>query len=86
MAESGVPGFSITLWGGIFAPAKLPPAIAERLTREVNLALAQSEVRQQLERQQFFAQGSTSQELGQFTREQLDAYKRILRDAGVEPE
>jgi tripartite-type tricarboxylate transporter receptor subunit TctC len=86
MAEAGVPGFSITLWGGIFAPAKLPRAITERLTREVNLALAQPEVRQQLERQQFFGQGSSSQELERFTREQLDAYRRALREAGMQPE
>jgi tripartite-type tricarboxylate transporter receptor subunit TctC len=86
MGEAGVPGFSITLWGGIFAPAKLPPTITERLTREVNLALAQPEVRQQLERQQFFGQGSSSQELQRFTREQLDAYRRALREAGMQPE
>ncbi|MEA3153456.1 MAG: hypothetical protein QOK44_1045 [Betaproteobacteria bacterium] len=86
MGEAGVPGFSITLWGGIFAPAKLPPTITERLTREVNLALAQPEVRQQLERQQFFGQGSSSQELERFTREQLDAYRRALREARMQPE
>lgn len=86
MAEAGVPGFSITLWGGIFAPAKVPRAVVERLSREVNQALAQPSVREQLERQQFFAQGSTAQELAQFTKEQVESYRRVLREAGVQPE
>ena len=41
--------------------------------------------REILEAQQFFAEGSTVDELQRFTVEQLSAYRNALRDAGVEP-
>ena len=86
MAEAGMPTFSIVVWAGMFGPAKMPPAIVDRLSREVNLALNRPEVKEQFERQQFFAYGSTPKELEDFTREQLDVYSRTLKSAGVQPE
>ncbi len=83
MAEAGVPEFSITLWGGLFGPAGLDPAIVERLVREVRSALAQPDLRKQLQQLQFFPQASGSDELRRFTEEQLVAYKDVLRGAGV---
>lgn len=35
IAESGVPGFEVNVWNGIVAPAKTPPAIIDRLRREI---------------------------------------------------
>ncbi len=43
MQEAGVPGFSITLWCGLFGPANLAPAVLDRLAKEAELALVQPE-------------------------------------------
>jgi tripartite-type tricarboxylate transporter receptor subunit TctC len=86
MAEAGMPTFAIVIWAAIYGPARMPPAIVERLAREINLALSQPQVKEKLERQQFFAQGSTPKELEAYTKEQLDVYSRTLRGAGVQPE
>ena len=86
MAEAGMPTFSIVVWAAIYGPAKMQPAIVERLSREVNLALSRPEVKEQFERQQFFAYGSTPKELEDYTKEQLNVYSRTLRSAGVHPE
>ena len=86
MAEAGLPKFAIVVWAAMYGPAKMPPGVVDRLWREVNLALSHPEVKEKLERQQFFAQGSTPKELEAYTREQLDVYARTLRDAGVQPE
>ena len=40
VAESGLPGFSYTLWGGLFAPAGTPDAVIDSLNKEVNQNLA----------------------------------------------
>jgi tripartite-type tricarboxylate transporter receptor subunit TctC len=45
MAEAGVPGFAILPWVAMFAPAKTPPEIVERLSREVAAAMKRPEVR-----------------------------------------
>lgn len=86
MEEAGVPGFSITLWAGLFGPANLSPAIVDRLSKEVELALAQPELRQQLERQQFFPRSSKPEALRRFVQEQMEAYRTVLREAGVQPD
>ena len=38
VAESGVPGFNITTWWGVVAPAKLPPEILKKLNQEIRIA------------------------------------------------
>ena len=86
MAESGFPQFSMASWGGMFGPANLPRDIVERLAREFNTAIQRPEVRDPLDKYGFELQGSTPQELGVFVKEQLEAWKRGVREAGIQPE
>lgn len=86
MAEAGMPKFAVVVWAAMYGPAKMPPAVVERLSREVNLALNRPEVKEQFERHQFFAQGSTPRELETYTKAQVEVYSRTLRDAGIKPE
>ena len=46
VAESGVPGYDVNPWYGLFAPAGTPRAIVERINRDVARILAQPDVRQ----------------------------------------
>jgi tripartite-type tricarboxylate transporter receptor subunit TctC len=48
IAESGVPGYESIAPQGVFAPAKTPPAIAERLQREIARALSAPELKERL--------------------------------------
>jgi tripartite-type tricarboxylate transporter receptor subunit TctC len=86
IAEAGLPKFSISLWAAVFGPARMQPAVVDRLSNEFNAALSRPEVKELMERQQFFTQGSTPRELEAYTREQLEIYSRTLREAGVQPE
>jgi tripartite-type tricarboxylate transporter receptor subunit TctC len=83
IAEAGMPGISITPWGGAFGPAKLPGAIVERLSREFNAVLSRPEIRDQLSRQGFEAQGSTAAELAAYNKEQLQTWRRVIREAKI---
>ncbi|MEH3087946.1 MAG: tripartite tricarboxylate transporter substrate binding protein [Xylophilus ampelinus] len=49
LAESGVPGYDVTTWWGVLAPAKTPPAVVEALNRAVNDAAAAEPVRGRLQ-------------------------------------
>ena len=85
-AEAGVQGFSVESWAALYAPAGLPPALAERLNTEVNAVLNRVDIKTQLSEKQFLTQGSTAASLGAFTKEQAATYVKILREAGVQPE
>jgi tripartite-type tricarboxylate transporter receptor subunit TctC len=86
MAEAGAPRLSITPWAAFFGPAKLPADIVARINKEVNALIKRPEVREQIAHQAFELQGSTPEELTVFTREQLDAWKTGVKEAGLPQE
>ena len=86
MAEAGMPQFAIVSWAGLYAPAKTPKDVIDRLNREFVAAMKRPEVIAAMEKQAFTMTPSTPEQLGAFTRDQRDAYVRILRAAGVQPE
>ena len=83
MAEAGMPGVSVAPWAGLFAPVKLPRDIVDRVSREFNTVLKRPDLLDQLARQGFEAQGSTPEELAAHVKTQLDAWSRIVREAGI---
>ena len=50
LAESGLPGFEIGSWQGVFAPAGTPPDIVKRLNTEIVKILNLPEVKEKLRR------------------------------------
>ena len=65
------------------APPGLPPAITQRLARELNAVLAGTEVRAQHDRLGFAIRSSSPAELGQVVKEQLEVWRRAIRDAKI---
>ncbi len=86
IAESGLPGFAFRSWFVIVAPAGTPKAIVTRLNAEIRKALAQPDVREKLVQQGFTVQGSTPEELGAATKEQLARYGKLMKEAGIKAE
>ena len=86
MAEAGMPQFAIVSWAGLYAPAKTPKDVIDRLNREFGAVMKRPDVIAAMEKQAFTMTPSTPEQLGVYTREQRDAYVRILRAAGVQPE
>ena len=86
MAEAGMPQFAIVSWAGLFAPAKTPKDVVERLNREFGAAMKRPEVIAAMDKQVFAMTPSTPEQLGVYVKEQKEAYTRILRAAGVQPE
>ena len=86
MAEAGLPQFAIVSWAGLFAPAKTPKDVIERLNREFVAAMKRPDVMAAMDKQAFLLSPSTPEQLGEHVRTQKEAYARILRAAGVQPE
>jgi tripartite-type tricarboxylate transporter receptor subunit TctC len=85
-AEAGLPPFTAGTWAALFGPAKLPPEITQRMNRELNAAMQRPEVREKITALGFELGGSTSDEMATFLQEQLVAWGRAFRDAGMTPE
>lgn len=84
MQEAGVPDFDITSWNGVFAPANTPAEVVARLNKELK-AIATDPVNQKrFADVGFDAFSSTPEELGQFVRDQLVNWARMIADAGIE--
>lgn len=86
MAEAGMRELSITPWGGVFGPAKMPPEITERVSRELAAVLKRPEVREAFEKLAFEPRSSTPQELSAFVKEQVEIWRRIVSEVGIKPE
>lgn len=51
VAESGLPGFEVTAWFGVFAPAGVPRPVADKLHDTINAILATPQMRERLQQQ-----------------------------------
>jgi len=84
--ESGLPGFLFNSWFAMLAPAGTPKPIIARLNAEVVKAVGDVEVRRKLEELGFAVRGSSPEELGAMTRDQLAKYGRLIKEMGISNE
>ena len=82
-AEAGLPPLTAGTWAALFAPAKTPPEIVQRMNRELNAAIQRPEVRERITALGFELSGSTPDEMASFLQEQLLAWGKAFRDAGM---
>jgi tripartite-type tricarboxylate transporter receptor subunit TctC len=86
VAESGLPGFQFNSWFAVMAPAGTPKDVVAKLNRAILAALADPQVREKLNEQGLTPRGSSPQELGSATRDQLARYGRLFKEAGIKAE
>jgi len=84
--ESGLPGFDVTSWYGIVAPAGTPPATIDRLQREIARALDTPEMRTKLAALGAEPVANTPAEFAAMIRSETAKWSRIVKDAGIRPE
>jgi tripartite-type tricarboxylate transporter receptor subunit TctC len=83
VAESGFPGFSISTWYGVWAPAATPPAIVQRLSQEIAAVVRLPEVREQFAGMGAEPVGNTPEEFAAFTKTELAKWARIVKQSGA---
>ncbi len=86
IAEAGMPGVSITPWTGLFGPAGISREVLARLSRDLNAVLSRPEIREQIGRQGVEVQTTTPAELAAHTKEQYQAWARVIRETGIPQE
>ena len=86
IAESGVPGYEMSPWIGMFVPAGTPRAVIERLSTEMNRALALPDVVQKLEAQALDPWTSTPDEFNARLKVDYEKYGKLIRLTGAKIE
>jgi len=86
MSET-LPGFVLTSWNGVLAPAGTPREIITRLNADLRAVLARPEVRERLNNIGLEVMGTgTPEEFGGFLQVELDKWAKWVKDAGIKPE
>ncbi len=83
LAESGLPGYEISSWFGLFVPVNTPAAAIDRLYRETARALQMADVRERFAREGAEPVGSSPAEFNNYVRAEFAKYARIVKDTGV---
>jgi tripartite-type tricarboxylate transporter receptor subunit TctC len=78
-----VPGFDVTAWYGLFAPAGSPPDVLSSVSRAVDGVLKDPEVRRQLEARGFRIMGGTPEDLAQFVHSEFVRWERVLSSVSI---
>ena len=86
IAEAGVPGYQTVIWNAIVAPRATPPAIIDRLSRELAAAMRAPEAADRYRGLGAETIGSTPAELAKFLRSEIEQYARVIRETGLKTE
>ncbi len=86
VAESGVPGFEVTTWYGVAAPAKTPRAIVDRLNSEIVRALNSPDLRTQLTNGGADPAGTTPEQYTVYVQNEIAKWAKVIKAAGIKGE
>lgn len=86
MDEAGVAGFTGGTWFGVLAPARTPPAVIERLNREIAAILRAPDVVQTFNERGIEPVGNSAAEFRAFIESESKRWLKVAQDAGVKPE
>lgn len=84
VAESGVPGYDISVWGGLFAPAGTPAAIVRRLYEETTRAMNAPDTRERLQGIGMDPGGLAPEQLTAMIKADIERFRAIVKAAHIQ--
>lgn len=85
-AEAGLKNAESALWFGVWGPAGVPAAIAQKISVDVRRALADPGVKEKLQTLGNDTMDMSQDEFGRFVREEIDIYQKVIKAAGIKPQ
>jgi tripartite-type tricarboxylate transporter receptor subunit TctC len=83
VAESGVPGFDVSSWVGLFVPARTPASVVARIHADTASAVADAAIRKKLLDMGVVPSGSTPAELAAQVKADMQRWGPLIREAGI---
>jgi len=82
-AEAGLPGYDVTTWYGILAPAGTPKPIIARLNAEIVRVMQAPDLQARFAATGTEPRTSTPEEFGAFIRQEMEKWGKVVRQAGL---
>lgn len=86
IAEAGLPGYEMSAWIGLIAPAGTPDAVVQKVQAEVARIVKAQDVIAALQPLGLELVGGTPQDFSDLIRKEMPAYAKIFREAGIAQE
>jgi tripartite-type tricarboxylate transporter receptor subunit TctC len=83
VAETVLPGFNYSLWGGFFAPKHTAATIINRLNQDINNILARPNIRQQFDANDSTVAANTPAQFTEFVQAEIAKYKALVASLGI---
>ena len=83
MIESGLAGFDVSTWFGVFAPAGTPPAVVARLNETMTAALRTPEMRERLARMGAEPAPMSPAQFAELVKSELAKYQKVVKFSGA---
>src|SRR3954469_3392552 len=84
--EAGIPGYDVTSWAGLFAPAGAPGEIVARINEEVRRIIADPDAKAKIAVTGFDAFSGPPETLATFVQSELVNWGKLVKDAGIAPQ
>ena len=85
IAESGVKGYDSGLWFGLWGPAKMPPAVAEKIWKDTDRALSAPDVIERMEKLAAEPMHMKPAEFTNYVRSEIADTAKVVKAAGIKP-
>ena len=83
VAEAGVPGYEAESWYGLFAPAKTPKDVIDRLNKSAAAAVQSEAFKKLAVNEGLVMVASPPEELDRYFRSEEERWRKVIRDAGI---
>ena len=83
VAEAGVPGYELSAWFGVLAPAGTPRDVIARLNAEIVKLLNSPDVRERFAKQGVEVKTSTPEQFSEFLKSEVARWARVIKEAGI---
>lgn len=83
VSEAGLPGFDVTSWYGMFAPAGLPADILKKLNEDITVALASPDLGKRLDSLGADPAPLSPEEFGNFVRHEIAKWSNVVKESGA---
>ena len=86
VSEAALPGFEVTSWYGVFAPAGLPADIVAKLNSEIGSAVTAAEVKERLAALGAEPSVKSPDQFGRYVRQEIAKWAKVVKDSGAKAE